>query len=109
MYKMITLIVAMTVGLLASTAMAQGQPQCKPRDNVLEYLAKKYQEAPVAMGITYQGGLVELLTTENGSTWTIIISTPDGLSCFVAGGEDWRTKKHISLDPNTISIIVPGG
>ena len=57
---------------------------------MLGRLAKKYAEAPVGLGVTSMGGLVELLTTKDGLTWTIIVSTPDGASCLVASGEGWR-------------------
>ncbi len=68
---------------------------------MLGHLAQKYQEVPVAIGVTNRGGLVEVLTTGDGKTWTIIISTPDGQSCLVAAGEGWRAvpKAAGSADP----------
>ncbi len=75
-------------------AEALAQTACSPRDNVVGHLAKKYGEAPVAIGVTNKGGLVEVLTTGDGDTWTIIVSMPNGTSCLVAAGEGWRTKKH---------------
>ncbi len=68
---------------------------CAPRDTVLGHLAKKYGEAPVAIGVTNKGGLVEVLTTSDGNTWTIIVTTPQGLSCFVAAGEGWRSRQPV--------------
>jgi hypothetical protein len=77
------------------------QITCNQRDNVLGHLARKYQEVPVAIGVTDRGGLVEVLSTGDGKTWTIIISTPDGQSCLVAAGEGWRAvpKAAGSADP----------
>lgn len=94
-------IVTLGVGFafLASTAMAQAQPQCNERDNVLELLAKKYKETPIAAGVTNTGGLVEVLTDHKSGTWTIIVTTPQGMSCLVAAGEGWRNMKQISLEP----------
>ncbi len=83
--------------MLASPA--AGHPQCDDREAVLEKLAKKYQEAPVAVGVTSSGGLVEVLTTSDGSTWTIIVTTTDGISCLVAAGEGWRNIPFVMLDP----------
>jgi hypothetical protein len=57
---------------------------------VLSLLASKYKEAPVAVGVTNTGGLVEVLSSGDGATWTIIITTPEGWSCLVAYGEGWR-------------------
>jgi len=61
---------------------------------VVGHLAKKYGEAPVAIGVTNKGGLVEVLTTGDGNTWTIIVSMPNGTACMVAAGEGWRTKDY---------------
>lgn len=78
---------------------AQAQVGCAPRDKVLSHLAKKYGEAPVAVGVTNQGGLVEVLTTADGDTWTIIVTLPDGMSCMVAAGEGWRNLKWAIEEP----------
>ena len=78
--------------------------KCVDRDVALENLAKKYSEAPVAGGITSTGGLVELLTTRDGSTWTIIVTTPQGVSCMVAAGQDWHTRKQPSPKPEGMAL-----
>ena len=92
-----TLALGVGFAVVASTAMAQ--PQCNERDNVLELLAKKYQETPIAAGVTNTGGLVEVLTDTKGGTWTIIVTTPQGMSCLVAAGEGWRNMEQVALDP----------
>ncbi len=63
---------------------------CVPRADALGRLAERYGETPVALGVTNTGGLVEVLTTESGSTWTIIVTLTNGTSCMVAAGEGWR-------------------
>ena len=80
-----------------TTAQAQAQDQtqaqaqqCDQRARVIGHLAQKYKEAPVAIGVTSTGGMVEVLTTGDGGTWTIILSNPNGTSCLVAAGEGWR-------------------
>lgn len=85
------LALALGLASLACAAPAQAQVQtCDQRQNVIGHLAKKYQEAPVAVGVTSTGGLVEVLTTSSGDTWTIIVSSPNGVSCLLAAGEGWR-------------------
>ncbi len=78
-----------------TTAWAQSQTpaqtqRCDQRARVIGHLAQKYQEAPVAIGVTASGGMVEVLTSGDGGTWTIILSDPNGTSCLVAAGEGWR-------------------
>jgi hypothetical protein len=34
--------------------------------------------------------VVEVLADSAGSTWSIIITMPDGMACIVASGEHWE-------------------
>jgi hypothetical protein len=49
--------------------------------------------------VTNSGGLVEVLSDGKGGTWTIIVTTPQGMSCLVAAGEGWRNMEQIALKP----------
>ena len=92
-----TLFSAAFVILLAvstTSAWAQ-QARCAPRANLLDYLASTFKEQHVGTGITQQGALMEIMASEEGS-WSIIISTPNGVSCLVAAGDDWQ-----ALSPET--------
>ena len=63
---------------------------CDQRASIIGHMAEKYREAPVAIGVTSTGSIVEVLTTGDGTTWTIIVSNPNGTSCLIAAGESWR-------------------
>ncbi len=71
-------------------ALAEG-PTCDIRHNVMKVLEGKYGEKPVAIGVANNGGVIEVLTTEDGGTWTIVITLPNGMTCLVAAGEDWES------------------
>ena len=45
------------------------------------------------------GGVVEILTSPDGNTWTIIVTTPQGMSCLVAAGEGWRAVEQDLVEP----------
>ncbi len=92
---------ALTLGASAAVIAwpAAAQPQCSPRESVLKMLESKYKEAPVAVGVTNNGGLVEVLSTGQGETWSIILTTPQGVSCLIAAGEGWRAVEHVAMDP----------
>ncbi len=90
-FSILGLVVGLSLTPTAATAQAQA---CNDRDTVLGHLATKYGEAPIAIGVTDKGGLLEVLTTGDGNTWTIIVSMPNGRSCMVAAGEGWRRLKH---------------
>ncbi len=87
MWKMLTLGTALSV--VASTASAA--TNCETRKKIVEQLAQKYQETSVAIGLGNDGKLVEVLSNSNGGTWTIIVTSPKGVSCLVAAGEAWRS------------------
>jgi hypothetical protein len=82
------LLSALTVGSSASAA--EQQQRCEQRRTVLQYLSAEYSEKPVAMGVAENGGLIEVLTSHQGDTFTIIVTTPDGKTCMVAAGADWH-------------------
>ena len=76
---------------LAQGATPQAQPRaCTDRTAALDHLANKYAEAPVAMGLASNGGVLEVLSNDNGHTWTILLTMPSGMSCMLATGEDWE-------------------
>lgn len=87
------------IGGMALSSVAAAETQCDERENVLKLLSKKYKENPVAIGVTNNGGLVEVLSANEGSTWSIIVTTPKGMSCLVAAGEGWRDIEAAALDP----------
>ncbi len=89
-YLGLALVPVLTLGSFEAAA----QSACSPRSEVVGHLAKKYGEAPVAIGVTNKGGLVEVRTTSDGNTWTIIVSMPNGTACMVAAGEGWRTMER---------------
>lgn len=85
-----TRVAAFLVALfVAGPALAQ--MACDKRTEVTGHLKRKYEEAPVALGVANNGGLVELLTTKSGTTWTLIITLPNGMTCLLAAGEDWES------------------
>ena len=87
------------VFLLLFIQPSPAQGPCDLRESVIRLLSKKYQEAPVASGITNQGSLVEVLTDARGGTWTIIITSPQGMSCLVFSGESWRGLQQVAREP----------
>jgi hypothetical protein len=80
--------------LLAGSAVpAAAQEICGARADLLKELTQRYSEAPVAVGLANSGALVEILTNDNGATWSIMVSQPNGTSCLVAAGKEWQALK----------------
>jgi len=94
------LLAAGVLPLGSDPAFGQGAPvTCRARDSLLTQLEQKYGEVPVAIGVA-GGALVELLSTEDGMTWTIILTSPKGMSCLIVSGEGWRPLAPVSTDPS---------
>ena len=80
---------------------AKAQNLCNARDQVLTHFDSKYSEAPVAMGLANNGGVIEVLSSGSGNTWTIIITMPNGVTCLLATGESWESLPLIAAGPAT--------
>jgi hypothetical protein len=83
------LILAATL-VAAFSSVAAAKRVCLPRDKLVALLAERYHEARVSGGLAANGRLVEVFATEDGATWTLVATTPVGLSCAVGSGEAWR-------------------
>ena len=76
------------VAFLNRPAIAAEQ-ECFQRTELVEYLGQRAHEAQSAMGLANNGGLLEVFTTDDQSTWTILLTMPNGISCVVGAGETW--------------------
>ena len=95
MFRKRAIIPVVALGLCVPAALGNAESQtetnCGQRNTVLEYLSSKYAEKPIAMGIAANGGLIEVLTSTEGTTFTIIVTMPEGETCMVAAGESWES------------------
>ena len=77
---------------------AWAQAVCGERAKFIETLARQYQEAPTAIGMTSNGQIIEVLTSAKG-TWSIIITSPKGKTCLVASGDAWEIMERVMGTP----------
>ena len=90
------LAVAPVVGVRAA---AFAHSVCTTRAEATKQLYSRYSEAPVAIGLAKSGGVIEVFATTDGSTWTIVITMPDGTSCMMAAGEAWENLPALVRGP----------
>mgnify|MGYP003624476133 FL=1 len=84
-----TLVIAAALLLIPSTVLGmEAQPQCAPRDMVIEGLQTKHAEVIRSRGLAANGQMVEILTSESGS-FSILLTTTGGISCLMAWGDAW--------------------
>jgi len=67
----------------------QGQAQCGPRAAVVKTLAEKYAETRRSIGIAANNTVMEVYAADTG-TWSITVTTPQGLTCLVASGQGFE-------------------
>ncbi len=77
------------IGLIPSAPAALAQPVCGTHQSISENLKKSYTEAPISIGVTVGGGIIEVFSSPEG-TWTLVITQPSGMSCLIAAGHDWE-------------------
>ncbi len=64
---------------------------CTDRDDAVKRL-QRYGERQVAVGLTSRGALLELLATRTGSSWSVLMTSPNGRSCLIVFGSDLTTR-----------------
>ncbi|OHC74519.1 MAG: hypothetical protein A3G18_11170 [Rhodospirillales bacterium RIFCSPLOWO2_12_FULL_58_28] len=75
---------------------ADAQSLCATRLDIIDKLSSRYSEAPTAIGLADNGSVVEVFSSTTESSWTIIVTTPDGISCLLASGENWESRPQIA-------------
>ena len=65
-------------------------PDCNDRASAIANLLENYGERVVARGIGTNGLLFEVTVNKETNAWSIIYSSPSGITCIAAEGEDWR-------------------
>lgn len=62
------------------------QQSCAPRDYVVELLQDRYSEYRLLLASTKDNYLLEFFGSETTGTWTIFLTSDDGISCIVSSG-----------------------
>jgi hypothetical protein len=99
------LSLALAAGGLAVAAPAAGNPLealqhgCQSRAEIETLLTQNFAEVPTALGLQSNGQLIQVFASKDGTTWTIVATRPDGLSCIVALGQHWEALQDHSGEP----------
>lgn len=83
-------LIAAVVGSLSTPALAQQQQNCGARDTVVDRLSSKYGESRQSIGMAPKGRVVEVFASPKTGTWTITVTTPNGVMCLVASGQSYE-------------------
>lgn len=91
-----TIVVLTAISIAVWATPASAQSVCSKRATFIEHLGQEYSETTSAVGVSSDGSVVEVLTSEGGS-WSILVTNPEGVTCLVASGDSWEDLK-IELD-----------
>ncbi len=75
--------------LATGHAFAQ-QRQCADRARVIERLGSVYGESRQSIGLAANNAVVEVFASIETGTWTITVTTPQGMTCLVASGQSFE-------------------
>ena len=79
----------MLLGSAAVSRPADAVTRCGDRDAILKTLQQRHEEMPQAVGLSADGGVLEILVSPQGG-WTILVTYPKRPTCVVAVGEAWQ-------------------
>ena len=80
---------AIAVFVIAFSVEQSQSAVCMNHKSLVQFLGDRYAEAPRALGLVEDRGLVEVFVSDNG-TWTIVMTTAQGIACILAAGDEWE-------------------
>lgn len=84
--------------LLNASFAARAGPLCLNHGDLTERLRDQYAERRVAIATTATGSLVEVFSSPDGATWTMVVTLVDGRSCVLIAGENWMETQQVAAD-----------
>ena len=84
------------VGSIAFGTPLAAQSAGIDRALVVKQLREKHLEIPVGRGLATNGGIIELFSSPDGATWTLILTMPNGKSVMLGAGENWASAPVIT-------------
>ncbi len=85
-------LTATVIAFFAATSdvAAQNRGNCGPRTAVVDRLAEGYGETRQSVGLGANNAVVEVFASHETGTWTITVTSPNGLTCLVASGQSFE-------------------
>lgn len=77
----------------AQSLAVEARGPCHRYDEIARQLVGRYKESPVSLGVQTNGNLLQVFASPDSGTWTILSTTPSGLTCVIAAGKSWESLK----------------
>ena len=98
-FRFIGAIVLFLALVLGAGTSARAQSVCMAHTDLANQLDSRFSETPIAIGLAGNNVVLEVFSNGDGSTWTMVLTRPDGMSCVLATGEGWETLNRVALGP----------
>ncbi len=72
---------------------------CGERARIVERLRTAYGETRMGYGLQRGTSVVEIYASEKTGSWTILTTSPSGVACLVAAGQNWAPETLKVGDP----------
>lgn len=67
----------------------QAQSSCGERDRIVASLQQKHGETVTGVGLAGGAAVIELWSSPETGSWTLLMTRPDGRACLMAAGQSW--------------------
>lgn len=96
----ICLLAAMTAtgGVAAQMPGGPAGLPCHDYERMAKTLGERYGETPVSLGLQSNGHVIQVFSSAESGSWTILSIAPSGIGCVVAAGHGWQTRLPPSAD-----------
>lgn len=84
-----TVTAALIFGTLALAPPVQARTLCAQRTVIVEKLKNGFHESYQGAGLQNATSLVEIWSSDETGSWTMLLSKADGTSCIIASGMNW--------------------
>ncbi len=89
------LTTAIVFGMAATAPPAMAQTVCGPRDHIVSKLDAQFMEQMIGGGLVTPTSVVEIWTSPDAGTWTMLVTNANGKSCVLTSGTDWRIREIV--------------
>lgn len=94
----VTPLMAQEKKIIPQQSQPKAQPAkqfCADHESVTSSLNTQYSEGRAAIGLTNNGQVFELFADKNGSSFTVMLTKPNGETCLIFAGEHLELIKDL--------------
>lgn len=91
-------LIACVMAPAATSLLAQGNA-CAPRDVIVTRLSDKYAETLTGGGMQNTKTLLEVWSSAETGSFTVLVTHSNGMSCIVSSGHHWSFSAQVAMGP----------